>query len=56
VRIAAMTAQHAAEVLAIYQAGIDEGNATFETTAPSWEAFDTSLPIAASSALPGSAW
>ncbi|MEU1789562.1 N-acetyltransferase family protein [Streptomyces sparsogenes] len=35
-----LTAEHAAQVLAIYQAGIDEGNATFETTAPSWEAFD----------------
>ncbi|WP_184925362.1 GNAT family N-acetyltransferase [Kitasatospora gansuensis] len=31
---------HAREVLAIYQAGIDEGNATFETAAPSWGAFD----------------
>lgn len=41
VHIAAMTAQHAREVLAIYQAGIDEGQATFEATAPSWEAFDT---------------
>ncbi|UQA97592.1 GNAT family N-acetyltransferase [Streptomyces halobius] len=35
-----LTAAHADEVLAIYQAGIDEGNATFETVAPSWEAFD----------------
>ena len=26
-------------MLAIYQAGIDEGNATFETRAPDWEAF-----------------
>ena len=40
VRIAAMTADHAREVRAIYQAGIDEGDATFETTAPTWEAFD----------------
>lgn len=40
VRIAAMTAAHAPEVLAIYQAGIDEGNATFETAAPDWDAFD----------------
>lgn len=40
VRIAAMTADHAGEVLAIYQAGIDEGDATFETAAPTWEAFD----------------
>ncbi|MBC7307256.1 MAG: N-acetyltransferase [Dietzia sp.] len=38
--IASMDASHADQVLAIYQAGIDEGNATFETTAPSWEAFD----------------
>ncbi|MEU9106122.1 N-acetyltransferase family protein [Streptomyces xanthophaeus] len=37
-----MTAAHAAQVLAIYQAGIDEGDATFETTAPTWEAFDAS--------------
>ena len=35
-----MTASHAADVLAIYQAGIDEGNATFETSAPSWAEFD----------------
>jgi hypothetical protein len=34
VRIAAMTADHAREVPAIHQAGIDEGDATFETTAP----------------------
>jgi L-amino acid N-acyltransferase YncA len=34
-----MTAGHAAAVLAIYQAGIEEGNATFETSAPAWEAF-----------------
>ncbi|MFB7327104.1 GNAT family N-acetyltransferase [Streptomyces sp. NPDC056190] len=35
-----LAAEHADQVLAIYQAGIDEGNATFETNAPSWEAFD----------------
>ena len=40
VRITTLTAQHAAAVLAIYQAGIDEGQATFETAAPTWEAFD----------------
>lgn len=40
VTIAAMTPGHAAAVLEIYQAGIDEGNATFETTAPEWEDFD----------------
>jgi L-amino acid N-acyltransferase YncA len=27
-------------VQAIYQAGIDAGNATFETTVPAWEAWD----------------
>ncbi|MEU2026767.1 N-acetyltransferase family protein [Streptomyces sp. NPDC016469] len=36
-----MTAEHAEQVLAIYAAGIAEGNATFETEAPSWPAFDT---------------
>ncbi|HEV7650417.1 MAG TPA: GNAT family N-acetyltransferase [Actinophytocola sp.] len=36
VRIAPMTEQHAAAVLDIYQAGIDTGDATFETTAPDW--------------------
>ncbi|MGR3939376.1 N-acetyltransferase family protein [Streptomyces sp. BRA346] len=39
-RITGLTAEHADEVLAIYQLGIDEGNATFETAAPLWEAFD----------------
>jgi L-amino acid N-acyltransferase YncA len=34
-----MTDEHAAAVLAIYQAGIDEGDATFETQAPAWEEF-----------------
>jgi L-amino acid N-acyltransferase YncA len=37
--IVPMTSAHAAAVLAIYQAGIDEGNATFETRAPAWEQF-----------------
>jgi phosphinothricin acetyltransferase len=41
VTIAPMATSHADEVLSIYQAGIDEGNATFETTAPTWKAFDT---------------
>jgi phosphinothricin acetyltransferase len=36
-----MTADHAGRVLAIYQAGIAEGDATFETSAPAWEEFDT---------------
>jgi phosphinothricin acetyltransferase len=35
-----MTAQHADGVLAIYQSGIDEGDATFETEPPVWDAFD----------------
>ena len=35
-----MRQDHAADVLAIYQAGIDEGNATFETQAPTWAKFD----------------
>lgn len=34
-----MTDGDAAAVLAIYQAGIDTGDATFETTAPDWETF-----------------
>jgi len=34
-----MTGGHAAAVLAIYQAGMDEGNATFETRAPAWQEF-----------------
>ncbi len=38
-RIEPMTERHAAAVLAIYQAGIDEGDATFETEAPSWPQF-----------------
>ncbi|MFI1375605.1 GNAT family N-acetyltransferase [Streptomyces longwoodensis] len=39
-RIAALGAEHAQQVLAIYQLGIDEGNATFETAAPTWSEFD----------------
>ena len=38
-RIEPMTGAHADGVLEIYQAGIDEGNATFETRAPSWPEF-----------------
>ena len=37
-----MRPEHGDEVLAIYQAGIDEGDATFETRAPTWAAFDAS--------------
>ncbi|MGW2672707.1 N-acetyltransferase family protein [Streptomyces sp. NPDC001272] len=40
ITITALTGAHADEALAIYQAGIDEGNATFETTAPTWAQFD----------------
>jgi L-amino acid N-acyltransferase YncA len=39
VLIEPMTDGHADAVLAIYQAGVDEGNATFETRVPAWEAF-----------------
>ncbi|MFE0698799.1 GNAT family N-acetyltransferase [Streptomyces sp. NPDC058872] len=40
VTLVPMTDDHAPAVMAIYQQGIDEGNATFETTAPPWSAFD----------------
>lgn len=40
VRIATMLPEHADQVLTVYQQGIDEGQATFETTAPAWDAFD----------------
>ncbi len=44
-RIRAMTAADAPAVRAIYQAGLDGGLASFETTAPEWDAFDrTKLP------------
>jgi phosphinothricin acetyltransferase len=40
-----MTDEHAQQVLAIYQAGIEEGDATFETVAPDWPEFTrTRLP------------
>ncbi|MBQ1074945.1 N-acetyltransferase [Micromonospora sp. C31] len=35
-----MRPRDAGRVLAIYQAGLDEGEASFETTAPTWAAFD----------------
>ncbi|WP_329576047.1 GNAT family N-acetyltransferase [Kitasatospora sp. NBC_01250] len=35
-----MRTEHAEQVLALYQLGIDSGDSTFETAAPSWEAFD----------------
>lgn len=34
-----MADRHAQAVLGIYQAGMDEGEATFETTAPDWATF-----------------
>ncbi|NBM17477.1 GNAT family N-acetyltransferase [Streptomyces sp. GC420] len=40
ITIAPLTAGHAEQVLDIYRSGIEEGNATFETGAPGWEAFD----------------
>ncbi len=50
VRVEPMTGAHAAAVLAIYQAGIEEGNATFETRAPGWPAFTAArLPGSGSS-------
>jgi phosphinothricin acetyltransferase len=35
-----MAGADADEVLAIYQAGLDTGEASFETTAPDWTSFD----------------
>lgn len=40
VAVRPMTAADADAVLAIYQAGLDAGNASFETTAPAWADFD----------------
>jgi phosphinothricin acetyltransferase len=42
VAIRAMHPADAEQVLAIYQAGMDAGNASFEDTAPDWPAFDAS--------------
>ncbi|MFJ2016135.1 GNAT family N-acetyltransferase [Streptomyces nodosus] len=40
-----MGPEHADDVVRIYRLGIDEGNATFETAAPTWERFNaTKLP------------
>jgi L-amino acid N-acyltransferase YncA len=44
-----MTAADADPVLAIYQAALDGGDASFETVAPDWAAFDTGR-------LPGHRW
>lgn len=35
-----MRPEDAGQVLAIYQAGLDTGDASFETTAPAWDDFD----------------
>jgi L-amino acid N-acyltransferase YncA len=40
VTVRAMRPADTGAVLAIYQAGLDSGNASFEHTAPTWEAFD----------------
>ncbi|HEY8480628.1 MAG TPA: GNAT family N-acetyltransferase [Spirillospora sp.] len=40
ITIRAMRSTDADQVLTIYQQGLDTGNASFETTAPTWEAFD----------------
>jgi L-amino acid N-acyltransferase YncA len=37
-----MTTTDAGRVLAIYQAGLDTGNSSFDTLAPDWAAFDAS--------------
>ncbi|MEU7901595.1 N-acetyltransferase family protein [Actinoplanes sp. NPDC049118] len=42
VAIRTMRAGDAEQVLAIYQAGMDAGDASFEHTAPDWAAFDAS--------------
>lgn len=44
IRVRPMRASDAEEVLAIYQAGLDGGQASFEATAPSWAAFDAARP------------
>jgi L-amino acid N-acyltransferase YncA len=45
VTIRPMTGADSDQVLAIYQAGLDGGEASFETRAPAWEVFDaTRLP------------
>ena len=46
VLIRPMRAADADQVLAVYQAGLDTGQASFEVTAPSWAAFDAGkLPL-----------
>jgi L-amino acid N-acyltransferase YncA/2-polyprenyl-3-methyl-5-hydroxy-6-metoxy-1,4-benzoquinol methylase len=46
VLIRPMSPADSAGVLAVYQAGLDTGQASFEVTAPAWEAFDAAkLPL-----------
>jgi L-amino acid N-acyltransferase YncA len=46
VLIRPMRLADAGQVLAVYQAGLDTGQASFETAAPGWEAFDAAkLPL-----------
>lgn len=46
VLIRPMRAADAGQVMTIYQAGLDTGDASFETTAPGWDAFDAAkLPL-----------
>lgn len=45
-QIEQLTDVHASAVLAIYQAGIEEGDATFEPRAPTWEAFTAARLVA----------
>jgi L-amino acid N-acyltransferase YncA len=41
-----VTRQDAGQVLVVYQAGLDTGQASFETVAPGWEGFDAAkLPL-----------
>jgi L-amino acid N-acyltransferase YncA len=45
IRVVPMSADHAEQVLDIYQQGLDADNASFETSAPAWDRFDnTHLP------------
>lgn len=40
ITVVRMRAAHGAAVLRIYQAGLDEGDASFESAAPAWPQFD----------------
>jgi L-amino acid N-acyltransferase YncA len=52
VHVEPITDSHADAVLSIYQSGIDEGNATFETRVPTWEAFSAAIWTIQSSIFP----